>query len=507
MKRNSFKKIATVSLLAGLLLGTTPLVGGASANNVAAKSNDTLIIGFMLEPVSLDISGVAGAAIPQALLNNVYEGLLKIENNGQIVPSLAESYTVSTDGLTYTFKLRSAKFHNGSALTANDVVWSFKRVTDPSSTAVLPAQKKQFASVASVTAKGANTVVIKLKERDNDFMFSLTQRGGVVFKTNTTDLATKANGTGPFKLKVWNRGSSITLVRNDAYYGTKPAMKTVVFRYILDSTALSNAMLSGEIDIMSTVQAPELLKVFKARKNLTVTSGTTNCEVTMSMNNSRAPFNNKLVRQAVRQAINKKALIKTAWAGYGFEIGSFVPPTDPWYEDLSKLYPYDVAKSKQLLKKAGYPNGFTVNLDVPPVNYAGNSQEFIAASLAKVGIKVNIKPVAWGEWISRVFTKGDYDMTIVCHVERNDMAIYANPAYYFHYDNATYQALVKKASTAKTPAGRAAALKKAARILADDSASDWLWLLPNLQVAKKGITGFPVNSVGDAYTVAGITKG
>lgn len=506
MKRNSLKKIAGVSLLTGLLLGAIPVAGGASAKNVTAKQNDTLTIGFVLEPVSLDISGVAGAAIPQVLLNNVYEGLLKIENTGQIVPSLAESYTVSTDGLTYTFKLREAKFHSGSAMTANDVVWSFNRVTDPASTVVLPAQKKQFASVASVTAKGANTVIIKLKERDNDFMFNLTQRGGVVFKTGTADLATKANGTGPFKLKAWNRGSSITLVRNDAYYGPKPAMKTVVFRYILDATALSNAMLSGEIDIMSTVQAPELLNVFKGRKNLTVTSGTTNGEVTMSMNNSRAPFNNKLVRQAVRQAINKKALIKTAWAGYGLEIGSFVPPTDPWYEDLSKLYPYDIVKSKQLLTKAGFPNGFTVNLDVPPVNYAGNSQEFIVASLAKVGIKVNIKPVAWGEWVDRVFIKGDYDMTMVAHVERNDMAVYANSGYYFHYNNAEYQALIKRAGTAKTPTAQAAALKKAARILANDSASDWLWLLPNLQVAKKGITGFPVNSVGDAYSVAGIIK-
>lgn len=507
MKQNSFKKTIMMALLAGLALGTMPVAGSASAEKVTAKTNDTITIGFTLEPVSLDITGVAGAAIPQVLLNNVYEGLLKVENSGKIVPSLADSYTVSKNGLAYTFKLKKAKFHDGSAMTARDVKWSFDRVIDPASTAVLPTQKKQFASIASVTARGANTVVITLKERDNDFTFNLTQRGGVVLKTGTADLATKANGTGPFKLKAWNRGSSITLVRNDSYYGTKPAMKTVVFRYILDATALSNAMLSGEIDIMATVQAPELLKVFKARKNLAVSSGTTSCEVTMSMNNSRAPFDNKLVRQAVRQAIDKKALIKTAWAGYGLEIGSFVPPTDPWYEDLSKLYPYDIKKSKALLKQAGYANGFTVNLDVPPPAYALNSQEFIVASLAKVGIKVNIKPVAWGEWVSRVFTKGDYDMTLVCHVERNDMAIYANPGYYFHYDSAKYQALIKTASTAKTPAGQAAALKKAARLLADDSASDWLWLLPNLQVAKKGITGFPPNSVGDAYSVAGITKG
>ena len=507
MKRLSSKQFAKTSLaVVGVILLSTQVVGGASASKLSVKPDATITIGFTLEPISLDISGVAGAAIPQVLLNNVYEGLLKIENSGLIVPGLAQSYTTSQNGLVYTFKLAKAKFHSGSAVTSADVIWSFNRVLDPASTAVLPTQKKQFATVASITAPNASTVVITLKERDNNFLFNLTQRGGVIFKAGSTDLATKANGTGPFTFGVWNRGSSITLQRNIAYRGTKALAKTVVFRYILDATALSNAILSGQIDIMSTVQKPELLSAFKGRKDLKIYSGTTNGEVTLGMNNSKAPFNNLKVRQAIRHAINKKALIKTAWAGYGLEIGSFVPPTDPWYVDLSKEYPYDVKLAKDLLKKAGYPNGFSMTLDVPPVPYALASQEFLVASLAKVGIKATIKPVAFGEWLDRIFSKANYDMTIIAHVERGDMSIYANPGYYFRYNSAAYQALIKRARTARTPVAQAAALMKAAKLLSDDAASDWLWLLPNLQVAKKTITGFPVNAVGDAYSVAGIAK-
>ena len=500
MKRPIRKLVTSFALAAGLVFGAMPFAGAASAN-----ANATVTIGFTLEPVSLDITGVAGQAIPQVLLNNVYEGLLKVQPDGNIVPSLAKSYTVSKDGLTYTFELNKANFHSGSAMTAADVVWSLNRVIDPAS-AVLPAQKQQFASVASVVAQGPSKVVITLKARDNDFQFNLTQRGGVVFKTGTTDFATAANGTGPFTLKSWNRGSSITLERNDAYYGEKAKSKTVIFRYILDATALSNAILSGQIDIMSTVQAPELLAAFRGRKNLKVYSGTTAGEVTLSMNNAKAPFNDPKVRQAIRQAINKKALVKTAWAGYGLQIGSFVPPTDPWYENLASKYPFDVKKSRQLLAQAGYANGFDMTLDVPPAPYALASQEFIAASLAQVGIRVTLRPVAWAEWLDRVFAKANYDMSIVAHVERNDMAIYANPNYYFKFNNAQYQALVKQAAEERTQAARNNALRKAARILNDQHASDWLWLLPNLQVAKTSVTGFPLNAVGDAYSVADVVK-
>jgi len=479
----------------------------AVAFNACAATNqaEVVTLGFTLEPTSLDISGTAGQAIPQVLLENVYEGLVRVNDDGTIEPSLAESFTVSDDGLTYSFTLRDAKFHNGESVNADDVVWSLTRLLDDDSTVVLPTQVAQFARVTEVSAEG-NVVTLTLSERDNDLLYNLTQRGGVIFQKDSTDFANTAIGTGPFTLAKWDKGNSITLERFEQYWGRRADTRTVVFRYFADATALSNAMLAGDIDVMTTVQSPESLEVFENRDDLKVLSGSTNCEVTLGMNNSRAPFNDVKVRTAVRQAIDKQALIDTAWAGYGTEIGSFVPPTDPWFEDLTDVAPYDVSAAREALVAAGVDAGTPISLDVPPINYATNSSEFIAAALGQVGFDVTITPVTWEEWLDRVFTKADYDLTIVCHIERNDMAIYANPDYYFRFDNAEYQGLVSAAGTAATPKERTDNLRKAARILSEQSASDWLWLMPSLQVAKRDVAGLMKNSVGDSYYVARIER-
>ncbi len=231
MNGSKLRKLFSALIVASVSAGFSAVGAPVSA------AADTVVIGFTLEPLNLDISGTAGAAIPEVLLNNVYEGLLRIQPNGEIVPGLAESYEQSKDGLTWTFKLRKAKFHGGQNLNAGDVVWSFNRVLSPTDTSVLPAQKKEFTNVASVTAQGADTIVLVLKQRDNNVLFSLTQRGGVIFKAGSTNLATTTNGTGPYKFKEWNRGNNITLVRNEQYWGTAAKTKNVVFRYINDATA------------------------------------------------------------------------------------------------------------------------------------------------------------------------------------------------------------------------------------------------------------------------------
>jgi peptide/nickel transport system substrate-binding protein len=480
---------------------------GALASACAPAENDGVItLGLTLEPVNLDISGTAGQAIPQVLLDNVYEGLVRVDDDGSIVPALASDYSVADDGLTYDFTLRDAIFHDGEPLTVDDVVWSLERVLDDKSTAVLPTQLAQFARVAGVTSVADKQVRLTLTERDNDLLYSLTQRGGVIFKKGTTDFANAANGTGPFELAKWDKGSSITLERFADYWGRRADTATVVFRYFADAAALSNALLAGDIDVMTTVQSPESLSAYDSRDDLRVQSGTTNCEVTLGMNNSRAPFNDVRVRTAVRQALDKDALIDAAWAGYGTRIGSFVPPTDEWYEDLTDIAPYDPAAARKLLAEAGVESGTEVSLDVPPIAYATNSSEFIAAALGDVGLTVTITPVTWEEWLDRVFTKADYDLTIVCHIERNDMAIYANPEYYFRFDNADYQGFITAAASAATPAERSDNLRQAARVLSEQSASDWLWLIPNLQVAKRDVAGVPRNSVGDSYFAARLER-
>jgi peptide/nickel transport system substrate-binding protein len=419
----------------------------------------------------------------------VYEGLVRVDDDGLIVPALASDYSVAEDGLTYDFTLRDATFHDGEPLTVDDVVWSLERVLDDASTTVLPTQIAQFARVAGVTSVADKQIRLTLTERDNDLLY-----------------ANAANGTGPFTLAKWDKGSSITLERFADYWGRRADTATIVFRYFADAAALSNALLAGDIDVMTTVQSPESLSAYDSRNDLRVQSGTTNCEVTLGMNNSRAPFNDVRVRTAVRQALDKDALIDAAWAGYGTRIGSFVPPTDEWYEDLTDIAPYDPAAARTLLAEAGIESGTEVSLDVPPIAYATNSSEFIAAALGDVGLTVTITPVTWEEWLDRVFTKADYDLTIVCHIERNDMAIYANPEYYFRFDNAEYQGFITAAASAATPAERSDNLRQAARVLSEQSASDWLWLIPNLQVAKRDVTGVPRNSVGDSYFAARLER-
>ncbi len=500
MKRTFTRLLIPTVLVAGLISFAIPQ---SSAAFTKPDPNATITLGLDLEPTSLDLTGTAGAPIPQVLLDNVYESLVRITDKGVIVPNLAKSYTISTDGTVYTFKLATAKFHDGSAFTSADVVWSYERVTAADSTNPF---KAQFGNVVSITAPNASTAVVTLKNRDNSFLFNLTGQVGVVLKKGATNLAATANGTGPYVFSKWNRGSSITLERNDKYRGVKGRAKTVVFKYIADPNALNNAFLSGQVDVLTTVQAPEILKTFASDDRFKVIEGSTNAEVTMSMNNDNKYLSNPKVRLAIREAIDHKALIKTAWSGYGKAIGSFVPPTDPWFEDLTGLAPYNVANSKALLAAAGYPNGFKLTLEVPPIGYATASSEFIQASLKKVGIAVTINPVGWGEWIDRIFIKGQYDMTIVAHVEPHDLAIYGNKDYYFHYNNTQVQGWLKAADEAATDAERIALLKKVGRQLAVDSASDWLFLLPNTQVVTNKISRIPASSLGMSYFVAPIVK-
>ena len=148
------------------------------------------------------------------------------------------------------------------------------------------------------------------------------------------------------------------------------------------------------------------------------------------------------MRRAINYAINRKALIKTAYAGYGKLIGTHSSPADPWYLDLSNTYPYDPAKAKKLLAQAGYAKGFSLTMQLPPVNYAQQSGAFIQSELGQVGIKVKIQNVDFPLWINRVFASANYDLTIIAHVEARDLIKYADPKYYWRYDNKTVQKLI-----------------------------------------------------------------
>jgi peptide/nickel transport system substrate-binding protein len=359
--------------------------------------------------------------------------------------------------------------------------------------------------VQDVTVVSPTEVKVVLSKPSNDWLFRMTTRIGAMFDPKgVSDLANKPIGTGPYEMTKWTRGDSVVLTRRDDYWGTKPALKTVTFRYFGDPNAENSALQSGGIDAIAGVSSADALGPFKNNPQFDIVQGTTNGEVVLSMNNASGPFTDKRVRQAVNYAIDRKALIKAANNGYGTLIGSMVPPSDPWYENLSNAYPYDPAKAKSLLAAAGKSN-LTVRFRIPNLPYAVSAAQVVKSYLAKVGITANIEQLQFpAQWLDQVFTKHDYDMSIINHVEARDIATFGDPTYYWGYKNPTVAQLLA-AGDAGTTQDQITDYKKVAKILSDDAVADWLYLFPQLNVVKKGLNGLPRNAVGESLDVTGLS--
>jgi peptide/nickel transport system substrate-binding protein len=499
-----------VTRLVPVLLASALVVaacgGGEPAGtpNAAAAQDTTLDVRLVLEPTSLDITSVAGAALPQLLLDNVYEGLLSRDAGGNIVPKLAERYDVSPDGLTYTFTLRDGlTFADGSALTSADVAWSYQKAIAPDSK---NPGKKDIASITSVAAPDPKTVVLNLGSRDSNLLYGLTNRAGAVLKKDTdpATLADKPDGSGPFTVQSWQRGSAITLVRNDKYWGDKAKLQSVVLHYIPDPNAANNAETTGETDVQ-TAPDPTLLAPFTNNPDFTVQEDVTSDKFVLGFNHSRGPLSDVRVRTAIRQAIDRNGLIQTALAGYGQPIGGGVAPTDPWFDDsLTSIDPYDPAAAKALLAQAGYGSGLTLNLLVPNI-YSNTIGEYVASQLKQVGITVDYKPVEFAVWLDQVFTKADYDLSIVDHAEARDIANYANPDYYWRYNSPQVQQWATQATAATSDADRDALYKQVSRQISTDAASDWLYSPKSLVVVRKGVDGFPTREANSRLALAGVS--
>ncbi|MBO0829057.1 MAG: ABC transporter substrate-binding protein [Streptosporangiales bacterium] len=493
--RKSAVALATVAVafLAACQAGSSSGNGTASPGTADAS----LAVGLTAEPASLDFTKNDGAAIPQALLYNVNETLVKVDQSGRVVPALAKSWDVSSDRTTYTFHLvQGAKFSDGKPFTADDAKFSIERVKSDWTISL----KSAMDTVDTVSVTNPTTLVVKLRHPSNDWLYRMTTRIGAMFsRTGVGNLATKPIGTGPYLFSKWVRGDSITLTRNDRYWGHEPYFKTIALKYFKDPTAENNALLSGTIDVNGAVQSPDSLGQFENNPKYQVIEGTTNGEVVLSFNNGSGPLKNRKLRQAVKYGIDHKALLDTCWAGKGKLIGGMVPPTDPWYEDLTGLYPHDPAKARQLLKESGEA-GRTLRLRLPTLPYATACGQVVKSQLDQLGFKVKIDQLEFpAAWLSTVFTNADYDMSIVAHVEPRDMpAVFGDPKYYTRYGKPALRTLLQKADEG-TPDQQVTYMKQAARMLAEDAAADWLFVLPNLIVADKDVTGLPKNAISESF--------
>ena len=487
-----------------LMLAGSLALGGFALQAQAQAGKTSVVLGMVLEPApGLDPTTAPAAAIGEIVHYNILEGLTKINVDGTVTPLLAESWELSPDGKSYTFKLkRGIKFQDGEPFDSAAVKFSFERAKAEGSTN--KAKKAVFDNISSIATPDAHTVILVLNNPDGTMPFRLGENTAVILSPKSAaTTATKPIGTGPYTFENWQKGSAITLAKWPGYRNAAAIkINKATFRFINDPAAQVAALLAGDIDGMPRFnQNPAQ---FQADKRFTVQIGDTAGKGILALNNKRKPLDDVRVRRAIMHAIDRKAFIDGAIDGLGKPIGSHFAPTDAGYVDLTKVYPYDPEKAKALLKEAGVQTPLNLTLTLPPPQYARKGGEIIAAQLAKVGIVAKIENVEWAQWLSGPF-KGNFDLTIINHVEPLDYAQYGNTAYYWGYDSPAFRDLLAKHAAAGSVRERSEAWAALQKKLAEDAVNAYIFNPAQVAVARKGLKGLWASSPIFANDIAAVS--
>ncbi len=481
------------------------LAVGIGLMGTMATAQSQLVIGMQQEPTTLDPTADATASIDGIFTHNVFQSLTTVTESGEVQPDLAESWTISEDGLTYTFALvKGVKYHDGTDFDSGDVKFSFDRAMAEDS--VNPS-KGIFKSIDTVSVVDPNTVKIVLTKKDAFLLFNMAKGDASIVAPESAETnKTNPIGTGPFKFTSWTRGDRMILSKNEAFSGADGvALDKVEFRFISDPAAATAALLAEEVDAFPGFPAPEILPQFEGDPRFDVRVGSTEGEVILAINNAKPPFDDIRVRRAISHAINRDEIIDGAMYGRATPIGSFYPPHGPAYVDLTATYPHDTAKAKALFEEAGVA-GMTMTLRLPPFPYAKRSGEIIQAQLAAAGIDAKVENVEWGFWISEIYKKQAYDLTIIAHTSPNDMGNFARGKKYFYgFEDEGFSDLWERIRTEADPVKRDALLKEGQHFLAENAIHGFLFQLPRLGVYRTGLNGFWTSSPVLYQPLAGVS--
>ncbi len=372
----------------------------------AHEAEDSVYIGIAQDFDSLDPHHMTAAGTKEILFN-VFEGLVKPDSSGQIVPAVASKVSRSADGLSYTFTLRDGVlFHNGNPVTMDDVVYSINRRWDgKDSTAYLKAL-----SVIKELQVNGNELTIVLSEPSNEFLAAVMNV--YIIPKDYNELETAPIGTGPYKYVSRSVQDNLVLESFDGYYGEKGRIKTVVFKILESADGLVLGLQSGALDLVAHMSSDQTAQL---DKSFNIIEGSMNIVQALYLNNAVKPFDDVRVRQALCYAIDRQAILDIAFDGYGVLLGtSMFPSFSKYYVDeLTDYYTYDVQKAKSLLSEAGYPNGFDMTISVPS-NYAPHisAATVIVEQLKEVGINATINLLDWSTWLSEVYSNRNYQSTV-----------------------------------------------------------------------------------------------
>lgn len=484
-------RFSLVAFILSIVLIALSTIGPPVGAQPDPAAGGRLRIAQSAEPPMLDPSSTTVTAATSIVHHNVLEGLVKVDDTGALLPALARSWDVSPEALTYVFHLRDdVLFHDGTPFTAADVKAKFERALQPDSGHT---NAHYYSHIASIETPDDYTVVFHMHDPDAEFLYNLARPDSVIFPDGGGPAMGAAPiGTGPFRLKQWVRGSHIRLERFEDYYvPALPYLDEVTFRFITDPNAQVAALLAGDVDAVAAAATAEQALRVQRTAGFKVIEATTTNTVVLAINNSRSPLDDVRVRRALSYAVDREEVMLGAEFGFGAPIGSHMSPAEPYYADLTELYPHDPNQARQLLAEAGYGDGLRLTLSLPhQYAYAVRAGELIADQLSRVGVRIDIELVEWATWVSRIFGEADYDLTVIGHAEPMDIGIYGNPDYYFRYDGPEVRALLEEVRRTGDEERRAALYGDIQRKLADDAANVWLYARPSFLLSREDIHGW-----------------
>lgn len=466
----------------------------------AASGSKVLVFGRGGDSVNLD--PITTSDGESAFANrNMFETLVNYEETStKVVPGLAESWDISPDGLTYTFKLRQGvKFHDGTDFNADAVVFNLNRWMDKSNPLHIPDAFTFYFDmfggykgdeghlIDSVTAPDATTVVFKLRKPSAPFLQNLGMHcfgiaSPAALEKYKDKFGENPVGTGPFKFVEWKRNDSITMVKNEQYWKQGyPKLDKVILKVIPENTARLTALTAGEIDMMAGVN-PEDVQTVKENPELQLFLRPGMNLGFLGFNVQKKPFDNQKVREALSYAVNKAAIIEAFFGGLAVPAKNPLPPTIWGHNDEVKAHEFNLDKARQLLAEAGYPNGFKAKLWSMPVfrDYMPDSQkiaEVIQQDFKKIGVDIEIVTYEWATYLAKtsqgeqemfllgwIGDNGDPDNFLYSMLDKNNIG--GNNRN--QYGNEGVHKLLVQAQTERSQEKRAELYKKAQVIIAQD---------------------------------------
>ena len=487
-------QIVTAVALCGCTGGTNGGDPEQKSSDSSVKYGGKITVGITQDLDSLDPHKAVAAGTEEVLIN-IFDGLIKVASNGDFVPAVASSYEISEDGLRYDFTLRKGvKFHNGKEVTADDVIYSLKRVAGLDGTPDPEVLVKSAFSVIKEINKTEDGVEVILSEPATELIGFFTCS---IIPCDYDAQATAPIGCGPFKFVSYEPMRSIVLEKNEDYYVEGvPYLDGVTFKISADTDAAFLELMAGGIDIFPYLTADQANQL---KGNYNIEDGTMNLVQALFLNNAREPFTDVRVRQAICYALDRQGIINVVAEGKGEVIGTNMFPTFGRYYDASLVnkYPTNIEKAKELLKEAGYEGGISFTITIPSnYDFHVKTGEVITQQLKAAGIDAKIKLIEWSSWLSDVYAGRDFESTIIgldSELAPSDiLRFYPSDSSknFINYSNTEFDRIYTEAKKTSSEDEKEKLYKQLEAILTDDAASAYIQSPAQLVAVNKKLTGY-----------------